>query len=85
MINKELEKLGFKSIRVGKNYYTFIIAQVPVMRKKRVCYGVYPMNIETGKSYNIVEYIDLMDAVKNRVQAINKVKRNLIKKLKKIK
>lgn len=81
MTVKELKKFGFKPTKVGKNYYIFTIYSVG--RKKKLCYGVYPMNVKTGKSLDIIEYIDVIDIMKNRIEVINKAKRNLIRKLKK--
>ena len=82
MTNKELEKLGFKPIKVGKGYYLFMIDPSIIIRKKKLYYGAYPVDVTTRKNLDIVEYISIGDIFTNKTQAIIKAKRNLIKKLK---
>ena len=81
MNSEALEKIGFKPIKVGKDYYIFTIIPVPVTGGKGLEYAVRAINVKTGKTPNVVEYIEIEDVLLGKVRAINKVKRNLIKKL----
>ena len=74
--------LRLNATKIGKSYYSFIVSY-PVVKENRLYYGVYPINLKTKKPLNIIEYIKLMDIVKGKEKALQKAKKNLIRKLKK--
>lgn len=74
--------LKINATKIGKSYYTFILVHTPVVRKKQLYYGIYPLNLTTRKNVNIIEYIAMVDVIKGGIKSIQKARKNLIKKLK---